>query len=347
MQSGLATESIEYFYKKRQAMCSGIFFVCEDGSIVFGRTMEYSIVLPLKTHSCGDIVGTSSMGHFIDGVNSRKLLGAAFYFEPYDDYAPYEEAMKHLKHGPGSIDAIPSMHVVEYFLKRANDVNDIRRLAPHVIVTDEVFVPLGFVLPLHWIFIDASGASVVLECTRGQFVIYDNPFGIFTNVPPFPTIVAMTQERLKDLSNMDKVGYEWGHGSGALGLPGDMTSPSRFERLAFAQKYAHIPKTAKEGIQTVFHVLNGFDIVKGTVIFPNPKTGGYAWEFTQWTVAYDLSAQTGFYKTYENQQIVQFPKDAAFAEDGVVVSAASLPSLSLRRLSFVLLVVVIAVFFLS
>lgn len=110
------------------------------------------------------------------------------------------------------------------------------------------------------------------------------------------------EERLQDLSNKDIPHYNWGHGSGALGLPGDTTSPSRFARLAFAKEYAKKPKSAEEGVLTTFHVLNGFDIVKGTVVFPQ-EDSGVSDEYTQWTVVYDLNSQVGFYKTYKDQEI--------------------------------------------
>ena len=43
-------------------------------------------------------------------------------------------------------------------------------------------------------------------------------------------------------------------GSGAQGLPGDWSSPSRFVRLVFLKKYALPGKDEEEGVGRMFHL---------------------------------------------------------------------------------------------
>lgn len=56
-----------------------------------------------------------------------------------------------------------------------------------------------------------------------------------------------------------------GQGSGILGLPGDLTPPSRFVRAAVFTATAIPEETAEKSILQVFHILNNFDIPAGAV----------------------------------------------------------------------------------
>ena len=86
-----------------------------------------------------------------------------------------------------------------------------------------------------------------------------------------------------------------------LGLAGDMTSNSRFSRLFQYQKYHILDKTAKDGINTAFHILNNFDIVKGMVI--DCTNGNDLIEYTQYMIVYNLNQFNAHYKTYDDHNI--------------------------------------------
>lgn len=55
----------------------------------------------------------------------------------------------------------------------------------------------------------------------------------------------------------------FGGGSGMLGLPGDVTPPSRFVRAAFFQMTAPRQATAEKAVRQAFQILNNFDIPIG------------------------------------------------------------------------------------
>ena len=59
----------------------------------------------------------------------------------------------------------------------------------------------------------------------------------------------------------------FGAGSGFLGIPGDVTPPSRFVRAAFYQASAPQQETALETVFQCFQILNNFDIPVG-IEFP-------------------------------------------------------------------------------
>lgn len=62
----------------------------------------------------------------------------------------------------------------------------------------------------------------------------------------------------------------FGSGSGFLGIPGDVTPPSRFIRAAFYQTSTPPQNTAQETVLQCFQILNNFDIPVG-IEFPSAR----------------------------------------------------------------------------
>jgi choloylglycine hydrolase len=96
----------------------------------------------------------------------------------------------------------------------------------------------------------------------------------------------------------------FGQGSGMLGLPGDFTPPSRFVRaVAFTQSVMP-SKSGSEEVLQAFHVLNNFDIPRGSAREAKKDAhGNIVADYTEWTSASDLSARRFYFRTYENSQI--------------------------------------------
>ena len=86
-----------------------------------------------------------------------------------------------------------------------------------------------------------------------------------------------------------------------LGLPGDMTSPTRFVRaVAFAN--TSLPSAnADEAIFKAFHILNVFDIPKGAIREADEKVP--LTDYTLWTSAADTQNGVYYYKTYLTQAV--------------------------------------------
>jgi choloylglycine hydrolase len=93
----------------------------------------------------------------------------------------------------------------------------------------------------------------------------------------------------------------FGSGSGMLGLPGDFTPPSRFVRAAMFSQAAVPNETAEDTVFATFHILNQFDIPKGSVI--NAAVGDPAPEITEWTSVADLKNLRWYFRTHEDQSI--------------------------------------------
>ena len=94
----------------------------------------------------------------------------------------------------------------------------------------------------------------------------------------------------------------FGAGSGFLGLPGDVTPPSRFVRAAFFQTTAPKQATATGTIRQAFQILNNFDIPIG-VEFPAGQVHVDIPSATQWTTATDMTNKVIYYRTMYDSSI--------------------------------------------
>ena len=161
---------------------------------------------------------------------------------------------------------------------------------------------------VHWRIGEASGRQVVLEFINGIPHFYENKIGVLTNAPDFPWHIT----NLNNYVNLfpgnaptQKIGditiFPFGAGSGFLGIPGDVTPPSRFVRIAFYKATAPQLKTSEETIFQSFHILNNFDIPIG-VEHPIGKAPNIP-SATQWTSAIDLTQKKLYYKTSYNNNI--------------------------------------------
>lgn len=97
----------------------------------------------------------------------------------------------------------------------------------------------------------------------------------------------------------------FGAGSGFLGIPGDVTPPSRFVRAAFYQATAPKKQTAEETVLQCFQILNNFDIPVG-IEFADGETPADIPSATQWTSATDMKNLAIYYRTMHNSAIRKF-----------------------------------------
>jgi choloylglycine hydrolase len=95
---------------------------------------------------------------------------------------------------------------------------------------------------------------------------------------------------------------QFGQGSGAIGLPGDFTPPSRFIRAGFLNQVVVRAKDQLANVKRAFKILNQFDIPKGAVR-EKQGDGKENMEETQWTSAADLLGLKYYYHTTLDRQI--------------------------------------------
>ena len=144
-----------------------------------------------------------------------------------------------------------------------------------------------------------------MESVREGIRIYDNPVGILTNNPPF-------DYQMTNLTNYMSLSTEppenhfsdrleltpYSRGMGMLGMPGDLSSASRFVRAAFTKLHALSGETESESVSQFFHILGSVEQPRGCVHMGEGK-----YEITIYTSCCNMERGIYYYTTYENSQI--------------------------------------------
>ena len=161
----------------------------------------------------------------------------------------------------------------------------------------------------HWRIADASGRQVVLEIVDGIPHFYENELGVLTNSPGFEWQMTNLNNYVNlyagvaEAKPFGKVKLAaFGAGSGFLGIPGDVTPPSRFVRAAFYQTSSPVQATAQKTVLQAFQILNNFDIPVG-IEFADAKVPADIPSATQWTSATDMKDLVFYYRTMYNSEI--------------------------------------------
>lgn len=234
-----------------------------------------------------------------DGVNEAGFAGAFLYFKDCADFpAPSEDR---------SSKELSTLDFLHYALGNCATLDELRELLAKFILVGIKDSMTNRVAPIHWIFTDLSGKSVVVEQTGTGIEIYEDPIGVLTNSPDFPwqmtnlrnyTQVTSGQTELTDWNGLAMEPF--GQAAGTSALPGGYTSPARFVRAAFQKSHVEQPEKTQNAILTGFHILDDVSIPKGVV-----KTAEGSFDYTQYTTMIDLQKREYYFKTYDNPQIIK------------------------------------------
>ena len=298
-------------------MCTALGFKTDFGCF-FGRNMDLSysfnqspIFLNKGFHYLDPVTNKTvalnrsiiGMGTVIDnhpalaeGMNCDRLGCAGLNFSRY---AYYEKNTV-----DGKINLAPYDFIL-YILSNFSSVTEIKENLPSI---ELVSIPINKDTPiatLHWMICDRTGASIVVERTKSGLICYDNPVGVMTNDPPFDWHLTNLNEYIK-ISPFDCNPTAWsnhqlkglGVGNGALGLPGDFESVSRFVRAAFLR--ANLPQmdNENEAISLFFHILDNVAMPKGSVIVEGNRAS-----YTLYSSCMNLDKGIYYFRTYQNSRI--------------------------------------------
>jgi choloylglycine hydrolase len=191
-------------------------------------------------------------------------------------------------------------------------VDEVREGMNKVRVVPVVEESLGIVMEAHFMVTDPTGKSIVIEFTKGEMMIYDNPLGVITNAPNFDwhmvnlrNYVNMSRESIPDKKIQDLDFKPLGAGSGMIGLPGDMTPPSRFVRAVAFSQTARKTQTSSETVYELFRILDNFNLGLGSAEGSDQAQGeeGSLRSSTLWTTAWDTHQRVFFYHTQNNRRV--------------------------------------------
>ena len=157
---------------------------------------------------------------------------------------------------------------------------------------------------LHWLLADKSGA-VVIESVADGLKVYDDPAGVLTNNPPFPqqmfalnNFMHLSPKQPENLFSDALPLTLYSRGMGALGLPGDLSSASRFVRAAFTRLHSVSGEGEADSVGQFFHILGAVEQQKGCC---EVRPGEF--EYTIYTSCCNADKGIYYYTTYDNHQI--------------------------------------------
>jgi choloylglycine hydrolase len=307
--------------------CMSFRVTAKDGNIMIGRTMEFGVdsqwklaVVPRgiqftspapgekkgltwkNKHGYLAVVGWGMDTMVADGMNEAGLSFGGLWYEPglkYQDIGPGEE--------PRALAATMSG---AWILGNFSTVDELKKAVAEIKIFGYVVPALHMAPPAHGIIYDASGKSIVMEFGDGKVNLYDNPLGILTNAPDFPwhvnhlrQFIGMRDENPKPMDMAGAKLIPTGHGAGMIGLPGDLTPPSRFIRLGVTTHFADKPENAEKALNLSQHIVNSFNIVSGMVVERSPEGKVVSEETTQWASFRDLINKVFYFQTYDNPDV--------------------------------------------
>ena len=302
----------EDLYGKDIVMCTAVTYQTKDH--YFGRTLdlEYSyreevVVTPRKFPLVFRTKGRMDSHYAIIGmamaVNSYPLYyeaanehGLAMAGLNFPGNAHYFDEM------PGK-DNIAPFEFIPWILGQCKDLAQARELLGSINLCNIHFSEEFPLSPLHWIIADRSGAITVESVAEG-LKIYENPVGVLTNNPPFDYHMTHLREYL-NLTHAEPEnrfgGLEltpYSKGMGAIGLPGDLSSASRFVRAAFVKLNSLSGEGEQESVSQFFHILGAVDQQRGCVRLPDGRC-----EITVYTSCINTDKGIYYYTTYDNSCI--------------------------------------------
>ena len=294
-------------------MCTAATYKTKD--FYFGRTLDYEFsygeeitITPrnykfnlrnmgtLETHYA--MIGMAHIAEnyplYYDAINEKGLGMAGLNFVGNADYKEVVDGK----------DNITQFEFIPYILGKCTSVKEARELLEKINITNIPFSNKMPLAQLHWIIADKNEA-ITVEAVKDGIKIYDNPVGVLTNNPPFDKQMFNLNNYMnlspKSPKNnfSDKLNLNmYSRGMGAIGLPGDLSSQSRFVRAAFVKMNSLLGERESESVSQFFHILGSVEQQKGCCEVADSK-----FEYTIYTSCCNGDKGIYYYTTYENHQI--------------------------------------------
>lgn len=294
-------------------MCTAATYKTKD--FYFGRTLDYEfsygeeiVVMPrnfplsfrhmgkLPRHfaliGMAHIAGNTPL--YYDAINEKGLGMAGLNFVGNADYKEFV---------PGK-DNVAPFEIIPWILGQCASVKEARVLLEKIRLVNTPFSQELPLAQLHWIIADKDEA-ITVESVKEGLKVYDNPAGVMTNNPPFNAqmhnlnnYMHLSPKSPENLFSGKLPLTTYSRGMGALGLPGDLSSQSRFVRVAFVKMNSVSGDSESESVSQFFHILGSVDQQRGCC-----DVGEEKYEYTIYTSCCNASKGIYYYTTYENHQI--------------------------------------------
>ncbi len=231
---------------------------------------------------------------YYDAINEKGLGMAGLNFPGNADYKEEKENMNN----------IAPFEFIPYVLAQCSNIEEVKKLLANINIAKINFSDELPASPLHWIISDKE-TSITVESVKDGLKIYDNPVGILTNNPTFDIHMfnlnnymnlSIEQPENNFSKNLNLTPYS--RGMGAMGLPGDLSSASRFVKATFTKMNSLSGDSESESISQFFHILGSVYQQRGCVHMGEDK-----YEITIYSSCCNMDKGIYYYTTYENSQI--------------------------------------------
>ena len=230
---------------------------------------------------------------YYDATNEKGLSMAGLNFPGNADYKP-ETA---------GCDNVTPFEFIPWILGQCATVAQAREKLARLSLLNENFTEQLPLSPLHWMVSDRD-ESIVVESVKEDLKVYDNPVGVMTNNPTFDYHLTNLSNYMSlsrsDPENRFAPGLElttYSRGMGGLGLPGDLSSASRFVKAAFTRLNSLTGDSESESVSQFFHILGSVAQQKGCCQV------AHGYEYTIYSSCCNTDKGIYYYTTYENSQI--------------------------------------------
>lgn len=296
-------------------MCTAVTYKTND--FYMGRTLDYEFsygdeitVTPrnysftlrhggkLENHYA--IIGMAHVAGnyplYYDAINEKGLGIAGLNFVGNATYKPVDPSSS--KH------QITQFELIPFILGTCASLKEAKEALKNMDLVDTPFSPQLPVGSLHWLIADETG-SITVEAVKEGLMIYDNPAGVLTNNPPFPqqmfqlnNYMHLSPRQPVNTFSKDLPLNTYSRGMGALGLPGDLSSSSRFVRASYVKMNSRCNGDELSSVSQFFHILGSVDQQRGCC-----EVSDGAYEITIYTSCCNTTKGIYYYTTYDNHQI--------------------------------------------
>lgn len=304
--------------------CTDFKLTAKDNTLLITRSMEFGQDLQSNLRSSPrarlyktttpnnkpGLTWTSQYGYvYIDGFgidasfDGMNETGLTFEYL----YLPGETQYQSIPTGKDD-HALPYSLFGDWVLGNFKNIEELKEGLTHIYVSTQTIPELGeAVLQAHASIHDATGKGIVVEFYNNKINVYDN-VGVMTNSPKYDWHVTNLRNYINlSATNPQAVtrdGIEYtttGQGSGAVGLPGDASPPSRFIKIAFMLANVYSAQNATDLLNVAEHIINNVDLPAGFV--RSVDAGKTATDTTQWVVFKDVTHKMLYYRTYHDMTI--------------------------------------------
>lgn len=294
-------------------MCTAISY--QTGNHYFGRNLDLEFcyqetvtvtprnfplpfrkVKPLSTHYA--IIGMAYVRDhyplYYDATNEAGLSIAGLNFVGNADYKAFADGK----------DNIAPFELIPWLLGQCDSVAKVKELLSQTNLIHINFCKELPLSPLHWLIADRE-CCITVESVKEGLQIYDNPIGVLTNNPPFDmqlfalnNYMNLSPQPASNRFSKELSLNAYSRGMGAMGLPGDLSSQSRFIKAAFTKLNSVAGRSESESISQFFHILGSVAQQRGCV-----HVGDGKYEITQYSSCCNTDKGIYYYTTYENSRI--------------------------------------------